>query len=53
MKYEVIDDYDGYPESIGLFGTKQEARARIREQVRDTDGECRCYIIKVKENEDE
>jgi len=49
MKYEVIDDYDGYDESLGVFGTKQEAKARIREQVRDTDGECSCRIIKVKE----
>jgi hypothetical protein len=49
MKYEVIDAYDGYPESLGVFDTKQEAKKRIREQERDTDGECYCYIIKVKD----
>lgn len=53
MKYEVIDEYDGYEESLGVFGTAREAKARIREQVKDTDGECSCYIVKVKENEDE
>ena len=49
MKYEVIDAYDGYPESLGVFDTKQEAKKQIREQERDTDGECYCYIIKVKD----
>ena len=49
MKYEVIDNYDGYDESLGVFDTKQEARARIRKQVQDTDGECSCYIVKLKE----
>jgi hypothetical protein len=53
MKYEVIDDYDGYPESLGVFDTKHEAKAKIREQVYDTDGECHCYIVKVKEKDDE
>lgn len=50
MKYEVIDNYDGYDESLGVFDTKQEAKARIREQVKDTDGECACHILKVKED---
>ena len=50
MKYEVIDDYDGYPESLGIFSTKQEAKQRIRDQERDTDDECHCYIIKIKED---
>lgn len=50
MKYEVIDDYDGYPESLGVFDTKSEARQRIREQDVDTDGECHCYIVKIKED---
>ena len=49
MKYEVIDNYDGYDESLGVFDTKQEARARIRKQVHDTDGECSCYIVKLQE----
>ena len=53
MKYEVIDDYDGYKESLGVFGTRHEAKAKIKEQMRDTDGECRCYIVKVKERDDE
>jgi len=53
MKYEVIDDYDGYEESLGIFDTKQEAKARIREQVRDTDGECSCYIKKIKDEKRE
>lgn len=48
MKYEVIDDYDGYPESLGVFDTKQEAKRRIREQEYDTDGECSCRIVKIK-----
>ena len=49
MKYEVIDSYDGYDESLGVFDTKQEAKARIRKQVHDTDGECRCYTVKLQE----
>ena len=49
MKYEVIDNYDGYDESLGVFDTKQEAKARIRKQVHDTDGECNCYIVKLRE----
>ena len=51
MKYEVIDNYDGYDESLGVFDTKQEARARIRKQVQDTDGECSCYIVKLHEKD--
>ena len=49
MKYEVIDNYDGYDESLGVFDTKQEARARIRKQIQDTDCECSCYIVKLRE----
>lgn len=45
--YEVIDSYEGVEESLGLFGTEREAKARIREQVRDTDGECACRIVKI------
>ena len=53
MKYEVIDNYDGYDESLGVFDTKQEAKARIRKQVQDTDGECSCYIVKLKEKDND
>ena len=53
MKYEVIDNYDGYDESLGVFDTKQEARARIRKQVQDTDGECSCYIVKLHEKDND
>ena len=49
MKYEVIDNYDGYDESLGVFDTKQEARARIQKQVHGMDGECSCYIVKLRE----
>ena len=53
MKYEVIDNYDGYNESLGVFDTKQEARARIRKQVQDTDDECNCYIVKLHEKDND
>ena len=53
MKYEVIDNYDGYDESLGVFDTKQEARARIRKQVQDTDGECSCYIVQLREKDND
>lgn len=49
MKYEVIDNYGGRDESLGVFDTKQEARVRIRKQVHDTDGECSCHIVKLRE----
>lgn len=53
MKYEVIDNYDSYDESLVVFDTKQEAMARIRKQVHDTDGECNCYIVKLHEKDND
>ena len=48
MRYEVIDDYEGYPELLGVYDTEREAKARVREQMKDTDGECSCHIRKIK-----
>ncbi len=53
MKYKVIDDYDDYDELLGIFDSKQKALARIRKQKRDTDGECSCYIVRVKEKDND
>jgi len=49
MKYEVIDTYDGYAESLGVFDTKKEAKQCVKEQEEATDGECCCHIVRVSD----
>ena len=44
MKYYVVDLYEG-GEIIGTFDTAEEAKKRIRERIRETDGECFCRIF--------
>lgn len=50
MKYYVLDLYEGIAEIIGVFDNAKEAKSKIRERIRETDGECLCRLLK-EENE--
>lgn len=47
-KYKVYDLYEGDYELLGIYETRKEANARIKQQIEDTDTECDC-VIKVIE----
>lgn len=44
----VIDYYDGMPEIIGVFPTRQEAQRAKAQFIEDTDGECTVRVGKYR-----